>query len=187
MSIKLFSSLVFYMDLQDLYKKYKRMVFNLALQYVHNREDAEEVLQDVFVKVHEKLHTFRAEANVKTWIYRITIHQSLDFLKAKKAQKRWSFFSAFSLQQEEKPIEIPHFDHPGVEMEQKESLANIFACIHQLPENQKTALILLKIEQQSQAEVAEIMDLSIKAVESLFQRAKKNLEKLLSSSEGIEK
>jgi RNA polymerase sigma factor (sigma-70 family) len=172
------------MNFRELFEKYNKMVYNLAMQYVQNRENAEEITQDVFVKIHEKLNTFQQQADIKTWIYRITINQSLDFIKAQKSQKRWSFFSALSLNDENKRIDVPHFNHPGVELEQKEALAAIFKCINQLPGNQKTVLILLKIEQNTQAETAKIMDISTKAVESLFQRAKKNLEILL-NHEGI--
>ena len=69
-------------------------------------------------------------------------------------------------------------------MEHKESISKIFKLINELPENQKTALILSKIEQKSQAEIAEIMGTSNKAVESLIQRAKTNLSKKLEGSEG---
>jgi|GWRWMinimDraft_12_1066020.scaffolds.fasta_scaffold15135_3 RNA polymerase sigma factor (sigma-70 family) len=170
---------------KELFDNYKSLVFNVALQYVQNKEDAEEITQDVFVKIHEKLIFFQNQSSLKTWIYRIAINQSLDFLKAQKSLKRWSFFSALSLNNENTKIEVPHFNHPGVELEQKEALEFIFKAINQLPENQKTVLILLKIEQNSQAQTAEIMDLSTKAVESLFNRAKKNLEILLAKNEGI--
>jgi RNA polymerase sigma factor (sigma-70 family) len=172
------------MTFKELFLLYNKMVYNLALQYVQNKENAEEITQDVFVKIHEKLNTFLQQADIRTWIYRITINQSLDFIKAQKSQKRWSFFSALSLNDETKRIDVPHFNHPGVELEQKEALAAIFQCINQLSDNQKTVLILLKIEQNTQAETAKIMDISTKAVESLFQRAKKNLETLL-NLEGI--
>ena len=170
---------------KELFDNYKSLVFNVALQYVQNKEDAEEITQDVFVKIHEKLNFFQNQSSLKTWIYRIAINQSLDFLKAQKSLKRWSFFSALSLNNENTKIEVPHFNHPGVELEQKEALEFISKAINQLPENQKTVLILLKIEQNSQAQTAEIMDLSTKAVESLFNRAKKNLEILLAKNEGI--
>jgi RNA polymerase sigma factor (sigma-70 family) len=172
------------MTFKELFLLYNKMVYNLALQYVQNKENAEEITQDVFVKIHEKLNKFLQQADIRTWIYRITINQSLDFIKAQKSQKRWSFFSALSLNDETKRIDVPHFNHPGVELEQKEALAAIFQCINQLSDNQKTVLILLKIEQNTQAETAKIMDISTKAVESLFQRAKKNLETLL-NLEGI--
>jgi RNA polymerase sigma-70 factor (ECF subfamily) len=172
------------MTFKQLFEAYHKLVFNLALQYVQNRQDAEEITQDVFLKIHEKLNTFQQKSEIKTWLYRIAINQSLDFIKAQKSQKRWSFFTAFSLNDDAKKIDVPHFDHPGVALEQKETLEGIFKAINQLPDSQKTVLILLKIEQHSQAETAEIMDISTKAVESRFQRAKKNLEILLKTNEG---
>lgn len=173
------------MNLEELYTKYAKQVFNLSLQYVQNREDAEEITQDVFVKVHQHLDTFKHESKHSTWIYRITINTSLDFVKAKKRKKRFGIFtSLFHADSSEVKYESSSFEHPGVALEQREALENIFRCINDLPENQKTALILHKIEQQSQAEIAEIMEISPKAVESLIQRAKANLEKKLNSSEG---
>lgn len=171
------------MNFRDIYQLHKEGVFNLALQYTGNVEDAEEISQDVFVKVYEKLLYFREESSLKTWIYRITVNQSLDFLKARQRQKR-SFIQHILRLDDGNAKEIPVFNHPGVELEQKEAVAHIFQCMNRLPENQKTALILLKIEGLSQKEVAEIMRISSKAVESLFQRAKINLEKILTQNEG---
>lgn len=173
------------MNLEELYTKYAKQVFNLSLQYVQNREDAEEITQDVFVKIHQHLDTFKHESKHSTWIYRITINTSLDFVKAKMRKKRFGIFtSLFHADSSEVKYESSSFEHPGVALEQREALENIFRCINDLPENQKTALILHKIEQQSQTEIAEIMEISPKAVESLIQRAKANLEKKLNSSEG---
>lgn len=172
-------------SLRNLYLQYYKLVYNVALQYVQNIEDAEEITQDVFVKVHEKLDTFKREADIKTWIYRIAINQSLDFIKAKQRQKRWSFLTALSLDNKENPIVISQFNHPGILLEQKESMQKIFDAINQLPDNQKTVIILMKIDQNSISETAEIMNISYKAVDALFQRAKKNLEHLLIHNEEI--
>jgi RNA polymerase sigma-70 factor (ECF subfamily) len=76
-------------------------------------------------------------------------------------------------------IRITETENIHIELEQKEACQKIFEAINQLSDNQKTALILLKIEDKSQAETAEIMNLKVKALESLFQRAKNNLEILL--------
>lgn len=166
------------------YNEHKDLVYNLALQYTQNTADAEEISQDVFVKVHQKMHTFNELSALKTWIYRITINQSLDFIRAKKRNKRSFFLGAMSLNDEDYKITVAHFDHPGVLMENKEGLTTLFRGINQLPENQKTVIILLKIEQKTQAETAQIMDTSVKAIESLFQRAKKNLASILHLNEG---
>jgi RNA polymerase sigma-70 factor (ECF subfamily) len=155
------------------------MVFNLALHYVQNIEDAEEITQDVFLKVFDNLHTFKKQSSLKTWVYRITINQSLDFIKGKKAQKRNFLSSVFSINDSNFKFQPSNFNHPGIELGQKEACQKIFEAINQLSDNQKTALILLKIEDKSQAETAEIMNLNVKALESLFQRAKNNLEILL--------
>lgn len=173
------------MSFEQLYNAYKNLVFNLALQYVQNVNDAEEITQDVFLAVYKNLNNFKKNASFSTWIYRITINKSLDFLKAKKRQKRFAFFTTLFFENgEEKKYTHQNFEHPGIALENKEALRKIFYCINQLPDNQKTALILSKIEQKTQAEVAEIMNLSTKAVESLIQRAKINLTKLLTSNEG---
>ncbi len=173
------------MNLEQIYAEHKNLVYNLALSYVQNIEDAEEITQDVFVKVHENLNSFNGEAKVSTWLYRITINKSLDFLKAKKAQKRFAFItSIFKDNSTSLKHDAGHFNHPGVLMEDKESLQYIFSAINGLNENQKTVLILNKIEGRSQKEVAEIMELNIKAVESLIHRAKSNLQKILNQKEG---
>lgn len=173
------------MTFEELYNNHKNLVFNLALQYVQNTEDAQEIAQDVFVVVHQTLASFRNEADPKTWIYRVTINKSLDFIKAKKRQKRFGFLtSLFYPDSNEIKYDQKGFDHPGIEIEQKESLELIFKHINNLPENQKTALILSKIEDKSQKEIADIMKLNVKAVESLIQRAKVSLAKNLEKNEG---
>ncbi len=169
----------------DIYHAHKVLVYNLALSYVLVAEDAQEITQDVFVSVYQGLKSFKEQSSITTWVYRITINKSLDFLKAKQRKKRFGFFtSLFHDDSSELKYDKPTFDHPGVQLENREAVERIFKCIHQLPDNQKTALLLSKIEDKTQAEIAEIMNLSAKAVESLIQRAKQNLSTSLSKSEG---
>ena len=166
------------MNLTDIYQTHKNLVYNLALHYVQNTEDAEEITQDVFLSVHQSLVNFKAQSNIKTWIYRITINKSLDYLKAQKRIKRFGLLtSLFFDNSNEIKFEQSDCKHPGIILEEKEGLGKLFKTINQLPDNQKTVLILSKIENKSQKEIAEIMNLSVKAVESLFQRAKNNIEK----------
>lgn len=168
------------MNLEAIYREHKDRVFNLALNYTQQVQDAEEITQDVFVAVYQGLADFNHEAKMSTWLYRITINKSLDFIKAKKAKKRFAFItSIFKENSTELLHDYGHFNHPGVLLEQKENLAKIFNALNELTDNQKTALILSKIEGRLQKEVAEIMDLSPKAVESLITRAKENLKNKL--------
>ena len=157
-----------------IYNEYKDLVFNVSLQYVQNSADAEDITQEVFVKVHQHLHKYDSSvSSLKTWIYRIAVNQNLDFLKSRRARKRFAFItSLFKNLGEAEPVQ---FDHPGVAMEDKQEMQALFAMINRLPGRQKTVLILSKIEERPQKEIAEIMGLSVKAVESLLQRARKNL------------
>lgn len=75
--------------------------------------------------------------------------------------------------------EIPDFNHPGVAMDRKETAAKLFKAIAQLPENQKAAFTLHKLEDLSYQEISEVMQTSVPAVESLMHRAKQNLKKIL--------
>jgi RNA polymerase sigma factor (sigma-70 family) len=154
------------------------MVFNLALNYTQNIEDAEEITQDAFVAVHDSYEKFEHKASLSTWIYRITINKSLDFLKAKKRKKRFAFITALFFDDGITPKHNAVEQlHPARQLEQKESLQILLNHIHQLPSKQKTVIILHKIQDKPQIEVAEIMQISPKAVGQLMQRAKINLYK----------
>ncbi len=172
---------------ESIYNEYKNLVFNMCLHYVLNPEDAADITQEVFVKVHQRYAQYDASsASLKTWICRIAINHSLDFLKAKKTKKRFGFISALFHPETNEPIDSAlQINHPGIVTEDKEGLKNLLLIIYALPENQKTAIILSKIEDRSQKEVAEIMNTSLKAVESLIQRAKQTIQKKLTETEGL--
>ncbi len=169
----------------EIYDSHKHVVYNLCLHYLQNTQDAEEAAQDVFIKIHEKLSSFRGEASLTTWVYRIAVNQCLDALKARKRQKRWAFFKDIFSGQTDTPLDFPDFNHPGVQLEDREALERVFQKINELPENQKTAILLKYLDDLSQREMAAIMEISEKAVESLLQRAKQNLDKKLKTSEGL--
>ena len=114
-------------------------------------EDAEEITQDVFVSVYQSIDQFKEQSSISTWIYRICINKSLDHIKAKKRKKRFGIFtSLFYEDSSDLRYDLPNVDHPGIQLEQKERLTYVFSCINQLPDKQKTALILSKIERKSQ-------------------------------------
>ncbi len=166
-------------EFRTLYHQHARMVYNLCLNYLHGREDAQEATQDVFVKVHERLSGFKGDASLGTWIYRITINTCLDRLKARNRKKR-SLLGWFSLsdEQAERSASLV-FDHPGVAAEDREALERLFAVVDELPDQQKTALLLKTTEDLSMSAIAEVMGLSPKAVESLLSRARANLRQRL--------
>jgi RNA polymerase sigma-70 factor, ECF subfamily len=172
---------------ETIYNEHKNLVYNMCLHYVLNAEDAQDITQEVFVKVYQRQHQYNAEAaSMKTWICRIAINHCLDFLKAKKAKKRFGFLHSLFHHDSNEPVyDAINFNHPGAETEDNAALQNLLQIIYTLHENQKTAIILSKIEDRPQKEVAEIMNTSVKAVESLLQRAKQTIQNKLTASEGL--
>lgn len=172
------------LDFHQLYQDHVKMVYNLCLNYLQNMEDAEEATQDVFVKVYENLSKFKQDSSPKTWIYSITIRHCLDVIKSKNRQKRFAFMQSLFGKTGNEIIQVTDFNHPGVELENKQAVKEIMMAINSLPENQKTAIILKSIDELKGKEIAEIMSISEKAVESLLSRAKKNIKEKLHSNEG---
>jgi RNA polymerase sigma factor (sigma-70 family) len=168
-------------EFRHVFETFKHRVFNTALGLVQNRHDAEDVTQEVFVNLHQTLSSFKGQSQLSTWIYRITVNKSLDFLKARQAKKRSGFIVSLfgSKNDDDRPIDVPDFVHPGVQMERQEAAAALFRAINQLPEQQKVAFTLSKVEGLSYQEIADVLQLSIPSIESLLFRAKQNLQKLL--------
>lgn len=177
--MNLFSKMIQNKDnFEKLYHDFNNLVYTIALNYLQNIEDAEEITQDVFLQIHQSLHKFENKSELKTWIYRITINKSLDFIKMKSSKKRLFIFGNKS-QNEAEYLNSSNFEHPGVLMENQENAKILFIAITSLTENQKTAFILSKVDGLSNPEIASIMELSISSVESLVFRAKNTLKEKL--------
>jgi len=162
------------------YNKYAAKVYSTILSYTKNEEDAEELLQDVFVTLFDSANKFKNDASVSTWIYRIAVNKCLDFLRRMNSQKRKGIFSSFfSKDSGETIIEPIDFVHPRVKLENAEDAKLLFRVLDELTENQKTVFILTQIDGLPQQEVADIMKLSRKSVESLLQRAKASMREKL--------
>lgn len=159
-------------DFEQLIKKYQANVFRTVMGLLHNKEDAEEITQDVFLKVYDSLPSFNQKAALSTWIYRITINTSLNYLKRKKKIRLFFNLSALlGLASKEKQSETII-----TEKEEKEAIRK---AIQELPEKQKLAFVLTKYEELSQRQVADILEISEGAVEQLVIRARNNLRKKL--------
>lgn len=158
------------------------LVYNTALGIVQNPADAEDVAQEVFIQVYRSIDQFKGDARLSTWIYRITTTKSLDHIRSKKRKKRFAFITSLFGPGNEILHDPVDFNHPGVALDHKEDAAALFKMIAQLPENQKTALILHKTEELSYQEIAAVMGITVSAVESLLFRARQNLKKLLENS-----
>jgi RNA polymerase sigma-70 factor (ECF subfamily) len=159
--------------------EWQDMVYNTALGIVQKEEDADDITQDVFIQVYQSVSSFKGESKFSTWLYRIVISKALDHVKKKKRKKRFAFVQSIFGNYGEEDIYPEEFNHPGVLMENKERAAELFKAMQQLPDNQRIAFTLHKLEAQKHQDIAAIMNLSVTATESLIARAKGNLRKTL--------
>jgi len=160
-----------------LYDRHIERVFNTALHFLQNENEAEEIAQDVFVEVVRSAKSFRQEAKVSTWLYRITSNKCLDVLRKRKATR--SLKMVFSIFREQPELQVPDMEHPALLMERSEQTAQIFTALKQLNDRQHQAFVLRYFEDLGQKEIADIMQVSEKSVEGLLQRAKSELRVLL--------
>lgn len=158
---------------------WQNMVYNTALGIVQNEEDAEDIAQETFVQVFNSIGSFKGESKFSTWLYRITVAKALDHERRKKRKKRFAFVKSIFGEDSEVVVNPPDFHHPGIVLDNKENGAVLFKAIGQLPENQKVAFTLHKVDGLSYQEVSEVMKTSVSSVESLMHRARTNLKKKL--------
>ncbi|MEP3209584.1 MAG: RNA polymerase sigma factor [Maribacter sp.] len=165
----------------QLLDEYQQKVFGTCISFVPNKEDAEDIAQEVFVEVFNSIDRFKGDSKLSTWIYRISVNKSLEFIRKKNTKKRFGFMQ--SLLGNDLPIDrssyFTEFNHPGIQLENKEKSEILFAAINKLPEAQRVVYTLNKIDDLSYKEVSEITNKSVSSIESLLFRAKKNLQELL--------
>jgi RNA polymerase sigma-70 factor, ECF subfamily len=167
---------------KSLVAEHQEMVINTCYRFVFNREDAEDLAQDVFVEIFRSLDQFREEAKLSTWIYRIAVTKSLDHLRRMKRKKRFSSLKRMiGVSDPSEDIAAPLNDNPAEKLAGSERLSILQHALNALPESQKTAFLLSKQEGYSNQEIADILKTSVSAVESLVHRAKKNLHDKLYS------
>lgn len=158
---------------------YGKRLQNAVLNIVQSREDAEEIIQDVFVEMFHSIDKFQEKSALSTWLYSIAIRKAIDHVRAKKRKKRFAFVYSLFGRNDELIHDSPDFVHPGVQLEEKENALLLFKALDELPEKQKSAFVLKRLEGLSQREIAAILNTSEGAVESLLSRAKEALTKKL--------
>ncbi|QQS36645.1 MAG: RNA polymerase sigma factor [Ignavibacteriales bacterium] len=158
----------------------QRKVLNTCYRIVNDKETAEDLTQEVFIKVHSAIKYFRGDSKFSTWIYRIAVTKSLDHLRAKKRKKRFGLLR-FSDSSNEMQVQqkISKREFPGDSLENDERKYFLNKALNAIPENQRIAFSLSKYDEMSYQQIADILGISLSAVESLIHRAKKNLEKKL--------
>jgi len=165
---------------RELVDRYQVLVLNTCKALVHYMEDAEDLAQEVFIEAFRSADKFRGDAKLSTWLYRIAVNKSLNFIRDNKRRKFFQSVSGNLLSTKELDVPVNDVGHrPDLEVENEQRRQNIYKAIDQLPENQRAAFTLNKFEDLSYKEIAEVLELSVSSVESLIHRAKLNLQKKL--------
>lgn len=164
-----------------LVEKYQAMVYKACFHILNNYQDAEDVAQDTFVEAYLSIANFRGDAKISTWLYRIAINKSKNLLRKNRWQALMQRFDKYL--PGEKPVAFDTEDRSAHEdmhlYEKSEDQKVLWKAIENLPENQRIAFTLNKYDELSYQEIAEVMQTSLSAVESLIHRAKLNLQKKL--------
>lgn len=162
----------------SIFDKYKRSVVNLSFRFVRQREAAEDLAQDVFIKIHEKRVRPDTKAKFSTWLYRVTVNASLDWLRRQKS-------APHSMDEP-----LPGHDGEGLSFSEtigdakpspaealadRELLDRVRNEISRLPESLKSPLLLYQFEGLSYAEAAQVLRISPKAVERRLEKARRRL------------
>ncbi len=151
---------------------YQNRILNTCFRFILNKKDAEDICQEVFIEIFQSIHSFKADSKLSTWIHRIAISKCLDELKKRKRKKRITSIG--------KLLHIDDFSNwigggkqADEAIQEIEQLKEITIALNVLPDNQRIAFTLSKIEGYTNSEIAEIMNTTILAVESLIYRGKK--------------
>ncbi|MBM6618850.1 RNA polymerase sigma factor [Bacillus suaedaesalsae] len=150
---------------REIVSRYESKVFSVAFKVARNQKDAEDIAQDVFVKVYHSLHLFKGESSFSTWIYRVTMNKSLDW---KRKQERSVSKDVGMVDDQLKD----HYDTPEQQLLKQYDRDLIKQSIKQLPEKYQIVLELYYFEECSYKDISDRLDIAVKTVETRLYRAK---------------
>ena len=160
--------------------KYQDRLYNLCLNMLGMKEEAEDLTQEIFFEIFRSVGQFREESTLNTWIYRIAIRKCQEYVRYRSREKRGGAVNKMLTWDDVQQAEMPQaVDHPGFAVEQLEEAAWLYHCLNQMKQRQRTALVMHQLEGYKHEEIAEFLDTSVSSVESLIHRGKKQLKQLL--------
>lgn len=167
--------------LSELLNRYQSRIYRLAYGILRNPQDAEEVIQEVFLRLFQKLDSFKGESSFASWLYRVAINTTYMKMREKRGADMLPLetLGKYLEEQVEKRGSAEWSSRPDDELLTEEALRLISAAIEQLPDDFKTVLILRDVDGLSTEEVGRLLDLSPAAVKSRLHRARLFLRKRL--------
>ena len=165
---------------EQLVHRYDRNVFRIAQHITQNREDAEDVVQDAFLKAYENLKNFQEQSKFYTWLVRIAVNEALMRLRRRRPERMVSLDEEVKTDEDSMPREVADWSPNPEQLYTQAELRDILTkTIQGLPSSFRTVFVLRDVEGLSTEETAEALDLSIPAVKSRLLRARLQLRERL--------
>lgn len=165
---------------RTLVERYQNRMYRTILALLRSPEDAEDVAQEVFVEVYQTIGSFRGEAALSTWLYRLATSRALKHQQRARAQKHFAYFTSLLGFNNQVLHEPPDYAHPQAQLEGQQQVELLRAHIARLPGQQQVAFTLRHEQELSYEEIAAVLNTTVPAVESLLFRARKTLRTHLS-------
>ncbi|GAB3636670.1 RNA polymerase sigma factor [Hymenobacter arcticus] len=164
---------------RTLVARYQTRIYQTALSLLHSPEEAEDVAQEVFMEVYQTIASFRGEAALSTWLYRLATSRALRYRRWAQAKKRFAHFTSLLGLDNQVLHEPPDHAHPQALLEGEQQLTLLRACLARLPAKQQVAFTLRHEQELSYEEIAAVLATTVPAVESLLFRARQKLQQSL--------
>jgi RNA polymerase sigma-70 factor, ECF subfamily len=152
---------------ENLIERYQKPIYNLAYRMVGNSDDAEDITQTAFIKAYEKLNTYNFKNKFFSWLYRIAMNESINFINARKRLSRM----------DENPVSYE--DNPEQSLIHSDTRNKVRMAVQELKEEYKTVVILKHFNDLSYEEIAEVLNISEKMVKSRLYTARQLLKEKL--------
>lgn len=158
------------LSIEEMITRYGNDVLRTAYLYVKDINQAEDIFQDVFVKVSQRMDQFEGRSSIKTWLIRITINACKDFLKSAWKQR---------VSTVEEQVDEPYHDQSFSEIERKEDQKIIYDAVMELPIKYREVIVCVYYKELTMSETADVLHISEGTVKSRLSRAKSKMKKIL--------
>jgi RNA polymerase sigma-70 factor (ECF subfamily) len=155
---------------------YEKKIYNLALHYVKQSEEAKDLAQDIFVTVYKSIDTLRDENKFTTWLYQVAVNHCRN--RYKKLRRR-GFFTNQSIDDPDSFLQLASADEPAGQFEREDVIKMVRAAIASMPETEKEILVLRDIQEMSYEEISDILGIPLGTVKSKLNRARTALKNKL--------
>ena len=167
---------------RQLLERHQAQVFRTCIGFVHQKEDADDLTQEVFIQAYQSLASFKGDSEFSTWLYRVAVNRALNYMRERKKKSIFDRLDSFFTREVAKQSIFDGVteDNPEQQFILNEEREMIAQALDKLPEKQRVAMVLSKYDDMSQREIANVLNTTEGAVEALLQRAKTTLRKELS-------